>query len=108
MGEEELEAAQNKKLQERIAEIQQAQQVEHQKRNLLKYLLTPSAYERMMNVYHANKNLYNQVVSTLAYLAQNKRLSGKITEEQVVSLLTQLTTKKETKIEIKRKGFGNE
>ena len=104
MSDGELDEMRVRKLQERFAEAQQAQQADQQKKVVLKHLLTPEAYERMMNVKISNPALYEQVVGMLAYLYQSKQLKGKVGEEQIVALLSRLTQKKETSIQIKRKG----
>lgn len=101
--EEELSGARKQKLQERIAALQQAQQLELRKRAIMQKLLEPSAYERLMNVKIANPELYDKVVGTLAYLAERRQLAGKVNEETLVKMLSQMTETRETSIEFKRK-----
>lgn len=82
----------------------QALQLEMQKKELLRKMLTDSAYERMMNVRLSNPELYDKVAGSLAYLAQQgKKLSGKISDEQLYGLLQKMTERKETTIEYRSK-----
>ncbi len=81
----------------------QQMQMEMQKKELLRKMLDDKAYERMMNVRISSPELYEKVVSSLAYMAQSGRVSGKITEKQVYDLLLKLTQRKETSIEYKKK-----
>ena len=61
----------------------QALQLEMQKKELLRNMLTPEAYERMANVRMSSPELYNKVISSLAYLAQSGKKMGKISDEQL-------------------------
>ena len=100
---DDLSAARKKKLQENIAAMQQSQQVDAQKRAVLLKLLTAEAYERVMMVKSTSPELYDKVVGTLAYLAQNGQVRGKIDDETLVKLLAKMTERRETSIEFKRK-----
>jgi programmed cell death protein 5 len=93
--EEQLKAAYHKKLQQL--------QLEAGKKELLRKMMQPDAYSRMMNVRMSSPELYDKVVSTLAYLSQSGRMAGKISEEQLVALLAKMTERPETKIEFKKK-----
>ena len=101
--EESEEEQYNKKLRKRVAEAVKAAQLEERKKEILKQFLDPKAYERVMNVRASNHDLYNQLVSLIVSLAQSNRVSGKITDEQIMSILQKLTYKPEPKIEFKRK-----
>lgn len=81
----------------------QQMQMEMQKKELLRRMLTDSAYECMTNVRISNPELYDKVVSSLAYVAQQGRQMEKLTDEQLYSLLAKMTAKKETSIEFRRK-----
>ena len=82
----------------------QALQMEMKKKELLRNMLTPSAYERMMNVRMSSPELYEKVVGSLAYLAQSgKAGAGKISDGQMYELLSKLTQRRETSIEFKSK-----
>lgn len=97
MGEEE------KALMERLEQARKAQQMEAQKKALMLKLLEANAYERMMNVKIANPALYDEVITAVIYLYRSRQVKGKISEEQLVSLLKKLTAKKEGSIQFKRK-----
>jgi len=85
------------------AKRMQQMQAEAQKRSLLQRMLSPEAYSRMSNVRLSNPELYDQVVNSLAYVAQSGKQGGKITDEQLYSLLVKLTQKPETSIEFRSK-----
>jgi len=90
--------------QRKLAEIRQSQALELQKRQLLKNLVEPKGYERLMNVRLANPELYDQLISLLAYLHKSGQVAGKISEQQVMQLLGRLMEqRKEPTITVKRK-----
>ncbi|MCX8197288.1 MAG: hypothetical protein N3G80_03170 [Candidatus Micrarchaeota archaeon] len=93
--EEELQAAYQKRL--------QAIQADLQKKEFLRRMLSDKAYERMMNVRLSNPELYEKVVASLAYVAQAGGSMGKISEEQILALLSRMAQRRETKIEFKHK-----
>lgn len=78
-------------------------QIEQQKKELLRKLMEPAAYERLMNIRISNPELYQQLVDLIISLAQSQRLSGKLTETQLLSILQKVTARPETKIEFKHK-----
>lgn len=78
-------------------------QLEARKRSLLRNMLSDSAYERMMNVRLSNPELYDKVVSSLAYVAQSGKPMERITDEQLYSLLSKMSAERETTIEFRRK-----
>jgi len=101
---EEGEAFLGDELRTRLAATQQARERELQRKILLRHLLDANAYERIMNVRQANFALYEQVVTLLAYLYQNKQLAGKVSDEKLLKLLEQVAARKrEPTIEIKKK-----
>ncbi|MCX6769821.1 MAG: hypothetical protein NT051_04040 [Candidatus Micrarchaeota archaeon] len=86
------------------AQKMQAMQLEMQKKELMRKMLSEGAYERMMNVRLANPEVYEKIVNSLAYMAQSgKQMEGRITEEQLLSLLKKLSPTRETKIEFRSK-----
>jgi len=100
MDEEELADLRRK----RMAELQQAQEMESQKKSLLRSLVDAKGYERLMNVRLANPELYDQLVSLIAYLYRGGQVKGKITEAQVLQLLGKLRGReREPTITVKRK-----
>ncbi|MFH1285349.1 MAG: DNA-binding protein [Candidatus Micrarchaeota archaeon] len=89
---------------ERIAKMQKARELEIKKKMVLKQLVDAAAYERVMNIRLANPELYEQIISLLLYLYQNRQLKGKISEEKLLALLGQITAKKrEPTFEIRKK-----
>jgi len=100
---EEFDETRLQKLEERLAEMQKRQEIEAQKKAILRQIVTPDAYERLMNVKIANQSLYDQVVATLIYLYQNRQIKGKVNNEQIKKLLEKITAKKETRIKILKK-----
>lgn len=80
-----------------------ALQLEMQKKELLRGMLSPEAYERMSNVRLSSPELYEKVVSSLAYLAQSGKKMGKISDEQLYALLAKMTERRETSIEFRSK-----
>jgi programmed cell death protein 5 len=80
-----------------------ALQLEMQKKELLRGMLSPEAYERMSNVRLSSPELYEKVVSSLAYLAQSGKKMEKISDEQLYALLAKMTERRETSIEFRSK-----
>lgn len=92
--------AQNKALMEKKV---RAMQIEQQKRSMVKRYLTNEAYERLMNVRMANHDLYTQLTDLLIAMAQNRRIEGQLSEEQLKQILSRMSYKKEPSIEFKHK-----
>lgn len=92
---EELKAAYQKKM--------KRMQLDAGKKEIIRKMMDSAAYERMMNVRMSSPELYENVVSSLAQIAQSGRRMERITEEQLVGLLTKMTARPETKIEFKKK-----
>ncbi|VVB77030.1 DNA-binding protein [uncultured archaeon] len=78
-------------------------QIEQQKKAIAQRLMTPEAYERLMNVRVANRELFTQLLEVIIAMAQQNRTVGKITEEQLRDILSRLTYRPESKIEFKHK-----
>ncbi|MEM4348498.1 MAG: DNA-binding protein [Candidatus Anstonellaceae archaeon] len=93
--EEDIQAAYQRRLQQIQADLR--------KKELLRRMLSNEAYERMMNVRLSNPELYEKVVASIAYIAQSGGSMGKISEEQILALLSKLSQRRETKIEFKSK-----
>lgn len=91
----ELKAAVTKRLKEL--------QVEQQKKEIAKQLLTPQAYERLMNVRISNYTLYSQFIELLVAMSQRRQIYGKVTEEQLKDLLAKLTYRPSTGIQYRHK-----
>jgi len=103
LGENELDEMRNQKLKENLQRYQQARELEMRKKFALKYIVDAAAYERLMNVRLANPALYDQIVTMLIYLYQNKQVKGKVTEEQLKTILAKITARKEPEITFKKK-----
>ncbi len=90
--------------QERMDALRRKQAEELQKRQVLKSILDAEAYERMSNIRIANAAMYDQLISVLIQLVQSGRVSGKITEAQLKSLLDRIQSRRhEPNITFKRK-----
>ncbi|NYZ76493.1 hypothetical protein H0N98_04550 [Candidatus Micrarchaeota archaeon] len=103
MGEDELEGMRDKELKERLLKYQQVRELEMQKKFALKYIVDAQAYERLMNVKIANPALYDQIVTMLIYLYQNKQVKGKVTDAQLKAILAKITARKEPEITFRKK-----
>jgi len=98
------EEAQDNHAQQLYAKRMQQMQLDMKKKELLRTMLSSAAYERMMNVRLSNPELYEKVVSSLAYLAQSgKKMAEKISDEQLYDLLGKMTQRRESTIEFKSK-----
>ena len=80
-----------------------ALQAEQQRKEIAKRLMTPEAYERLMNVRLSNHELYVQLLNFIVSMAQSSKITSKLTEEQLKQILARLTYKPEPTIEIKHK-----
>lgn len=90
-------------LRRKIETLRKMREIELQKKYVLKKLVEPSAYERLMNVRLSNPELYDQVLAILIQLYRSGRLGGKVSEKEVLSILSKLTKRRETRITFKRK-----
>ena len=85
----------NKLLQKKLRELQRKQQLEIQKKQIARTYLDPKAYERLMNVRLVNPELYDAVIALLIQLVNSGRLKTKLSEQQLLQILSQLTQKRE-------------
>jgi len=88
-------------LAQRIEQYKQAQEAEKKLKALLLQVLESDAYERMTNVRIANPELYANTANAVVYYYQ--RVKRKITDKELVTLLSAQTTKREGSIHIERK-----
>ena len=102
-SEEQQERSNDDKVKEMINKRMKALQIEQQKKEVLKKIMSNQAYERLMNVRVANYELYSQVVDLLIAMARSNRITSQITEEQLKSILAKVTYKPDTKIEFRHK-----
>ncbi|MFX0172827.1 MAG: DNA-binding protein [Candidatus Hodarchaeota archaeon] len=113
MAEEDPELAALRK--KRLAELQsdqlaqqqqeeQRRQIENQRQLILKGILTNEARERLARIKLAKPDYAVNLENQLITLAQTRRVSEKISDDQLKQLLKQLTqTKHESKITFKRR-----
>lgn len=92
-----------KRMRKRVAEALKEVQMEQQKKEIMRRFLDSAAYERMMNVRVSNPELYDQLISLIVSLVQSNRVTDKITEAQLKSLVERITYKKEPTISFKHK-----
>jgi programmed cell death protein 5 len=85
----------NKMLQRKLKELQKKQQLEIQKKSIARTYLDAKAYERLMNIRLVNPELYDAVIALIIQLVNSGRLKTKLTEEQLLQILSQLTQKRE-------------
>ena len=78
-------------------------QIEQEKKAVMKRLMEPAAYERLMNVRVSNYDLYAQLLNMLVGMAQSNRLGKPISEQELKGLLARLTYRPEPKIEFRHK-----
>ncbi|PWI48404.1 hypothetical protein CEE45_06640 [Candidatus Heimdallarchaeota archaeon B3_Heim] len=96
---DQIEQAQLQKQQE-----EQRRQVEIQRQIVLKGILTDEARERLGRIKLAKPEYATTLENQLIQLASTRRISEKITDEQLKSLLKQMTqSKRESKITFKRR-----
>jgi programmed cell death protein 5 len=100
---EEDEQARRRELQKRVGDALKRAQLEERKKEIVKRLLEPAAFERLMNIRASNREMYSQLVDMMISLAQQNRLGGKVTEAQLKSILGRLTERKEPTIEFRHK-----
>ena len=101
-GEEENPQSEQK-MRKALMEQLKRQQAEQQRKEILRTLVEPPAFERIMNIRLSNPDLYGQLVNLIISLAQQNRLQGKLTEQQLLQILEKVTSRPDTKIEYKRK-----
>src|SRR5271157_237921 len=104
MADEEAQNQQNqKRLRKAVMEQLKRQQIEQQKKEILKRLMDQAAYDRLMNIRISNMDLYSQLVDLIISLAQQHRINGKLTESQLLAILEKATYRPDTTIEYKHK-----
>jgi programmed cell death protein 5 len=81
------------------ARKQQIAEVEAQKEAILRQILTPEARQRLTNIKIVKPQFAEQIEMQLIQIASSGRLKGRVTDEQLKSLLLQLQgQERETKI----------
>jgi DNA-binding TFAR19-related protein (PDSD5 family) len=90
-----------KKKLEEYRRMQESAKAEEQLKSALRVVLDDAAYERMMNISYANKELYVNAAQRL--LMAFKGTGRKITEDEVLFLIRSLKGERETKITFREK-----
>ena len=103
MAEEDEEQRYQKDIRKRVAEAMRKSQMEQQKKDVMRQFLETAAYERLMNIRVTNQDLYDQLVGLIVNLVQSNRVTGKISEAQLKSILEKVSYKKEPTIAFKHK-----
>jgi DNA-binding TFAR19-related protein (PDSD5 family) len=103
MADEENQSQNQRRLRKAVIEQLKMQQIEQQKKEILKRLMVQSAYDRLMNIRISNRDLYSQLVDLIISLAQSNRINGKLTEAQLLAILEKATYRPDTKIEYHHK-----
>jgi len=101
-GEEDESENEQAALRKQIAELQQQRILELQRRQVLKQVLEPEAYERLANIRTANPELYAQLAQLLLYLYQNGQIPGRLTEKQLTNLISKILSKQRRETTITR------
>ncbi|HUY70134.1 MAG TPA: DNA-binding protein [Candidatus Baltobacteraceae bacterium] len=92
-----------KNLKRRVSEALKRAQAEEQQKEMMKQFLEPAAFDRLMNIRAANPELYRQLNELIIQLVQTRRITGKLTEAQLKSILAKMTDRREPTIEFKHK-----
>ncbi|MEM0211559.1 MAG: DNA-binding protein [Candidatus Methanomethylicia archaeon] len=99
---EELEEIRRRRVEElrrKIEEAKKREAIEAAKQEALRRILTPEARSRLANLKMVKPELVEQLELQLIQLAQSGRIQIPITDEQLKSILLQLTSKRtQTKI----------
>ena len=103
MAEEDEEQKYQKEMRKRVAEAMRKSQMEQQKKEIMRQFLEPAAYERLMNIRVSNPDLYDQLVNLIVNLVQTNRVTGKVSEAQLRSILEKVSYRKEPTIAFKHK-----
>lgn len=84
----------------RKAQKQQEEQLQTEAKinQLMKNVLTDQARERLTNIRLVKPELFQSVFSTIIYLAQQGRVTGKLGDDEIKALLEKLSEKREIKI----------
>ncbi len=103
MAEEGLDDLRQKRLQKKMQEMQKRQEQESQIKMVLRTVMDGPAYERLMNVRALNPDLFMKAAGAIAQAASSGKIRQKLSEEQLKSVLLQLSQKREGSIEIIKK-----
>jgi DNA-binding TFAR19-related protein (PDSD5 family) len=94
---EELDEIKKKKLTEKQKELE-SKEIEKKLKEALRAALTPSAYDRLSNVAHANKELYMGAAQQV--LLAYKQMGRTISESELITVLRALKEREEKDVSI--------
>lgn len=90
-------------LKRRVTEALKRAQAEEQRKEMVKQYLEPPAFDRLMNIRAANPELYAQLVGLIMQLVQTRRITARLSEAQLKSILEKMTDRREPTIAFKHK-----
>ena len=93
---------QQQAMQQQMQQQQMQQEIEEQKKQIMMQILTPEARSRLTNLKLTKPDLVNQIELQLIQSAQAGSLRGKVTDDQLKVLLSQIAGQKR-QIHITRK-----
>lgn len=93
---------------DRVQELRKRQLAEMQKeaqlREMLRKLLDPQAFERLMNIRISSREMYLQIAQLLIYASQQGQLRGQLNERDLISIINKIKSEeREGSITFKRK-----
>lgn len=98
MGEEEEEETVQRRRGEQ-KRLLEAKKAEEQLKTALRSAVQEAAYDRLMNVHHANAQLF--LVAAQNILSLHKRVGRKLTEEEILAVLRKIKELSETPTQIR-------
>lgn len=102
-GEASDEEKRNALLKKKLKELQKLQELEKQKREIALKYLDSKAYERLSNIKAVNPELYDSIIAIIVQLVNAGRLNTKLTDQQLVQILLQITSKPDKGIKFIKK-----
>ena len=99
---EDIEEIRRRKL-EQLKKLEEARKAEEQLKAMLRQVVDQKAYERLMNVSMANKELY--LIASKQLIALYNRVGRKLSDDEVLKVLRMLkaSTERETRIVFREK-----
>ena len=92
---QELQNSSNLKDEETLRQQEEAQEAyEQQKQAILRAILSESAKQRLTNIKLVKPQMASSIEDQLIHLAQSGRISGEVSEEQLLRLLKQIQNQK--------------
>lgn len=95
--------AQQEQMRAQMQSQMQQQQLETMLKSMMQQILEPKARERLANLKMVKPELALQLQAYLAQLYQNGQIKGKISDEQLVSILHKLSAAERKEFKITRK-----